>query len=157
VTIATSIAALIARWTSFDPALAELLARLIAIAVTAVVLWASYVVVTGVVDRVVARHAAQPGAPHGARLRTVASLLANLARWFIAFVSVVIVLRELGVDVQALIVSAGIVGVALAFGASRSCATSSPASSCSWRAWSPWAMPSRWEASRERSRAWDCA
>lgn len=116
-TIATSIAALIARWTSFDPALAELLARLIAIAVTAAVLWTSYVVVTGVVDRVVARHAAQPGAPHGARLRTVASLLANLARWFIAFVSVVIVLRELGVDVQALIVSAGIVGVALAFGA----------------------------------------
>ncbi|HEY3067296.1 MAG TPA: mechanosensitive ion channel family protein [Methylomirabilota bacterium] len=116
-TIAGSIAALIARWTSLDPTVADLLARLIAIALTAAVLWIAYVVVTGVVNRLVARHAAQPGAPHGARLRTVASLLSSLARWFIAFVSLVIVLRELGVDVQALIVSAGIVGVALAFGA----------------------------------------
>jgi small-conductance mechanosensitive channel len=117
VTIAGSIAALIARWTSLDPAVAGLLARLIAIALTAAMLWAAYVVVTGVVNRVVARYAVKPGAPHGARLRTVASLLENLARWFIAFVSLVIVLRELGVDVQALIVSAGVVGVALAFGA----------------------------------------
>jgi small conductance mechanosensitive channel len=117
VTVSASLAELIARFTTLDPAAAALVSRLIALALTVAVLWLVYALVMGVIARLHRRGEAHADAARGARLRTIASLLANLARWVMAFVVVVVVLRELGVDVQALIVSAGIVGLAVAFGA----------------------------------------
>jgi small conductance mechanosensitive channel len=103
-----SLAAWLVRLASIDPALARLATRVVSVAVTAVALWVVYRLVIRLIGRGVA------GSP---RARTLGSLLANLTRWVLAFVLLVIVLRELGVDVQALLVSAGIVGVAIGFGA----------------------------------------
>jgi small conductance mechanosensitive channel len=55
--------------------------------------------------------------PETARLRTLASVVTSLLRWAIGFVAVVIILRELGVDVLPIIVSAGVLGLAIGFGA----------------------------------------
>jgi moderate conductance mechanosensitive channel len=51
------------------------------------------------------------------RARTLAPLMTNVIRYTIAFVAVVVVLREVEVDVQALLVSAGVLGLAVGLGA----------------------------------------
>jgi small conductance mechanosensitive channel len=91
-----------------DPAVAAVLARLLSFAVTLVALVLAYGVVRRLIDRL------PVDTP---RVRTLATLLVNLVRWVLAFVILVILLRELGVDVGALLVSAGVVGVAIGLGA----------------------------------------
>src|SRR5262249_49176620 len=51
------------------------------------------------------------------RARTLGPLMKNVIRYTLAFVAVVVVLREVGVDVQALLVSAGVLGLAVGLGA----------------------------------------
>jgi len=51
------------------------------------------------------------------RARTLGPLMKNAIRYTLAFVAVVVVLREVGVDVQALLVSAGVLGLAIGLGA----------------------------------------
>ncbi|MBI2204631.1 MAG: mechanosensitive ion channel family protein [Candidatus Rokubacteria bacterium] len=103
---------LLARLTQLDPALAALLTRLASLAATVLALFLVYRLVVRVVDRVTARR--EISTP---RVRTVGVLLTNLARWLLAFVVLVVVLTELGIDVRALLVSAGLVGLAIGFGA----------------------------------------
>ena len=43
--------------------------------------------------------------------------MTSLVRWAVGFVAVVVILRELGVDVLPIIVSAGVLGLAIGFGA----------------------------------------
>ena len=108
---AGSIAGLLSRW--LGPAAAALVARLLSVAITVVVLLVLYWLATRLAERIVT--AADAG--RAPRVRTIGSLLVNVTRWALAFVVLVVVLRELGVDVQALLVSAGLVGVAVGFGA----------------------------------------
>lgn len=109
--LAASIAALLSGW--LGPATAALVARLVSVAITLLVLLTVYRLLIRVIERVVS--VADPA--RATRVRTVGSLLVNATRWVLAFIVLVIVLRELGVDVQALVVSAGLVGVAVGFGA----------------------------------------
>lgn len=51
------------------------------------------------------------------RIETLAALLQNVFKYFIFFVALAMVLREIGVDPISLIAGAGIIGVALGFGA----------------------------------------
>ena len=51
------------------------------------------------------------------RANTLIPLLQNISKYVIYFISGVIVLRELGVDTTAIIASAGVVGLAIGFGA----------------------------------------
>jgi small conductance mechanosensitive channel len=51
------------------------------------------------------------------RARTLGPLVSSVARYVVAFVVGVVVLQELGIDVRALIVSAGVLGLAVGFGA----------------------------------------
>lgn len=51
------------------------------------------------------------------RARTLGPLMKNVIFYTITFVAVVVVLREVGVDVQALLVSAGVLGLAVGLGA----------------------------------------
>jgi len=51
------------------------------------------------------------------RALTMGPLLKSLARYLIAFVALVIVLDQFGVDIKALLVSAGVVGLAIGLGA----------------------------------------
>ena len=104
---------LLGRWTMLEAATAHLIARLAAVAVTAVVLLLAYRLVVRVIARLLRD---RPG-HEAARLRTFASLLTSLTRWVVGFVAVAIVLRELGVDVLPIIVSAGVLGLAIGFGA----------------------------------------
>lgn len=92
--------------------------RLLAIAATLVVLLLVYRVLLRLLDRLLAGAGRRvETALRAPRSRTVVSTLSNVAYWVIGFVGLVMVLRELGVDVQALLVSAGVVGFAVGFGA----------------------------------------
>ncbi|HET7342272.1 MAG TPA: mechanosensitive ion channel family protein [Methylomirabilota bacterium] len=104
---------LLARGTRLESASAHLLARLFAIAVTGLVLLVAYRVALRLIARLLRD---RPG-HELARLRTLASLLTSLTRWAVGFIAVVIVLRELGIDVFAILVSAGVLGLAVGFGA----------------------------------------
>jgi|KBSSwiStaDraftv2_1062776.scaffolds.fasta_scaffold827371_2 small conductance mechanosensitive channel len=105
--------ALLARWTTLEAETVHAIARLAVIAVTAVVLLFAYRLVLRVITRLLRD---RPG-HEAARLRTLASLLTSLTRWVVGFMAIVIVLRELGVDVLPVLVSAGVLGLAIGFGA----------------------------------------
>jgi moderate conductance mechanosensitive channel len=51
------------------------------------------------------------------RARTLGPLMKNVARYALTFVALIIILREVGVDIQALLVSAGVLGLAVGLGA----------------------------------------
>ena len=104
--------------TALPPAALALLSRLTAVLITIAVLFVAYAVLTRFIERRLAPREGEPAlSPRQLRLRTVSSLVTNVFRWLIGFVVVVVVLRELGVDVQALVVSAGVLGLAVGFGA----------------------------------------
>ena len=67
------------------------------------------------IDRLVQRVAAHH--LDTARSRTLGSLLTSVVRWVLAFVVLVLVLGEVGVDVQAIVVSAGVLGLVIGLGA----------------------------------------
>lgn len=103
---------------ALPPAAAALVSRLAAVLTTVVVLLVVYAVLTRLIERQLAPRAGESAvSPRLHRLRTVSSLVSNVLRWVVAFVILVVVLRELGVDVQALVVSAGVLGLAVGFGA----------------------------------------
>ena len=104
---------LLARWTTLEAETAHLIARLLVIALTAVLLTVGY----RLVMRVIARLLRDRPGHEGQRLRTLATLLTSLVRWVVGFVAAIIVLRELGVDVFPVLLSAGVVGLAVGFGA----------------------------------------
>jgi small conductance mechanosensitive channel len=104
--------------TALSPPAVAVLSRLVTVLVTVAVLLVTYAVLTRLIERRLApRQGEGAVSARMLRLRTVSSLLTNLLRWVVAFVVLVTVLRELGVDVQALVVSAGVLGLALGFGA----------------------------------------
>jgi small conductance mechanosensitive channel len=51
------------------------------------------------------------------RARTLGPLLTSVARYMVAFLVVVVILQQIGIDVRAILVSAGVVGVAIGLGA----------------------------------------
>jgi small-conductance mechanosensitive channel len=114
--IATTVSALLARWTDLEPTTAALMGRLVSLAVTIGVLLIIYRLLTRLIAHVLRPRADDRGV--AARpTRTLKPLLTNIVRWVVAFVALVMSLRELGVDVQAVLVSAGVVGLAVGLGA----------------------------------------
>jgi small conductance mechanosensitive channel len=111
--VITALEELLSRWTSLEIATVHLFSRVLAIAATAIVLLLAYRLVVSVIARLLRNRTG----PEAARLRTVASLLTSVVRWVIGFVAGVVILRELGVDVLAILVSAGVLGLAIGFGA----------------------------------------
>jgi small-conductance mechanosensitive channel len=88
------------------------------IAATIAVLFLAYRFVLRFLERWLTPRTGEEASPfHLVRSRTLVSLLMNLTHWFFGFILLVTVLRELGVDVRALLVSAGVVGVAIGLGA----------------------------------------
>lgn len=111
--MAAELADFITRWTTLEASTAYLVARLLAVLVTVLLLLLGYRLLLGVVGRI---GRAWP-IHETARLRTVSSVITSLVRWALGFVAAVVVLRELGVDVLPIIVSAGVLGLAVGFGA----------------------------------------
>jgi moderate conductance mechanosensitive channel len=89
--------------------------HLVSIVLTIAVLIVGYHVLLRLIERLVA--AVSERHPDAIRSRTLGSLLTNLLRWIVAFVVLVLILRELGVDVQAIVVSAGVIGIVVGLGA----------------------------------------
>ena len=87
----------------------------LSVGLTLALLLAGYHIVQRLIDRLVQRVAARQH--DTARSRTLGSLLTSLIRWVLACAVVVLILRELGVDVQAIVVSAGVLGVVIGLGA----------------------------------------
>jgi small conductance mechanosensitive channel len=111
--VASELADFIAHWTTFEASTAHLLGRLLVVLVSAALLLLGYRLLLGGVDRLLR------GWPihETGRLRTLVSVVTSLLRWAVGFVTIVIILRELGVDVLPIIVSAGVLGLAVGFGA----------------------------------------
>jgi small conductance mechanosensitive channel len=111
--VAAEFADFLARWTTLEPSTASLVARLLAVLVTVVLLLLGYRLLLGVVGRIVRAWPLR----ETARLRTLSTVITSLVRWALGFVAAVVILRELGVDVLPIIVSAGVLGLAVGFGA----------------------------------------
>jgi len=118
VNIEGELAALIRRLTSIDPDIAPVVARVVTIILTVSAILVAYRIILRTLERWLTPRPDEERSPfHLVRSRTLVSLLMNLTHWFFGFILLVTVLRELGVDVRALLVSAGVVGVALGLGA----------------------------------------
>jgi small-conductance mechanosensitive channel len=87
----------------------------LSVGLTLVLLLVGYHVVQRLIDGFVNRLAARQR--DTARSRTLGSLLSSIVRWALAFVVFIVILRELGIDVQAIVVSAGVLGVVIGLGA----------------------------------------
>ncbi|MGH7263411.1 MAG: mechanosensitive ion channel family protein [Candidatus Rokuibacteriota bacterium] len=94
------------------------LGRVMTILVTVLLGWIAYHAVTGLIHRLLRPQEGRADyTVRVQRARTLDPLLANVARYLIAFVVGMVVLQELGIDVRALMVSAGVVGLAISLGA----------------------------------------
>jgi small-conductance mechanosensitive channel len=111
--VAAELAEFLTRWTGLERPAAVLAGRAISVVATVGLLLLVYQLLVSGLDRLVR---AKPPI-ETARLRTLASLLGSFARWAVGFVAAVIVLRELGMDVLPILVSAGVLGLAIGFGA----------------------------------------
>jgi len=77
-----------------------------------------YQVIKALVDRLLSPLAGSGN--HTARVqraRTMGPILKSLARYLIAFIAIMVVLDQFGVDIKAILVSAGVVGLAIGLGA----------------------------------------
>jgi small conductance mechanosensitive channel len=80
--------------------------------------WIAYRLVAGLIDRVL--RPLEGAADYSARVqraRTLGPLMSNAARYLVAFIVGVVILQELGIDVRAVMVSAGVLGLAIGLGA----------------------------------------
>jgi small conductance mechanosensitive channel len=94
------------------------LARILVILAIFLVGWIAYRLVVGLIARVL--RPADGSADYTLRLqraRTLGPLLESATRYAVAFVVGVMALQELGIDVRAVMVSAGVVGLAIGLGA----------------------------------------
>ena len=89
--------------------------HIVSLLATVLLLIVGYMVLLRLIERLVL--AISERHPDAIRSRTLGSLLTNLLRWTAAFVVLVLILRELGVDVQAIVVSAGVIGIVIGLGA----------------------------------------
>lgn len=93
------------------------ISRLVAIAGIVVLGWLAYRLVVRLVHRLLRPLADDDDPMRAQRARTLGPLLSSTTRYAVAFVVLVAVLHEVGVDVRALVVSAGVLGLAVGFGA----------------------------------------
>jgi small conductance mechanosensitive channel len=109
---------LLARALSLGEAAGDLLARIGTIAGVLVLGWVGYRLVLLLIRRLLRPLEGATDYPARVqRARTLGPLLTSTVRYLVAFLVAVAVLRELGIDVRALLVSAGVVGLAIGLGA----------------------------------------
>lgn len=116
--LAEALGRALARAGAQDGSVASLLARAITIVGALALAWLAYRLTTHLIDRLLAP---LEGAPDYSakvqRARTLGPLMKSAARYLLAFVALVVVLREVGIDIQAILVSAGVLGLAISLGA----------------------------------------
>lgn len=101
------------RWPLGWPQISE---SLVAAAVIAIVAFLVWQIAKRIIHRLVIRTMKVKKA-NALRIKTLESLLGSLAGYTILFIAVVAILGEFGVNTSAIVASAGIVGLAIGFGA----------------------------------------
>jgi len=86
------------------------------IALVAVLLWIIVGIIFIKISKLIIFRIMRPD-KHGVRALTVAKLLSNIVKYLIWFVVIIISLTELSIDITPFIASAGVVGLAIGFGA----------------------------------------
>ncbi len=115
--LAEALAELIGRLTRLEGPGVAALARLLAMAATVLVALTAYRILGRLIDQLLRRAVGTDEPVRAQRVQTLAPLLRNLALYALSFLVAVVVLQEVGVDVRALVVSAGVIGLAIGFGA----------------------------------------
>ena len=116
--LAEAAAELIARVTRLEGPVVAVLARLLVVAVALAAGFLAYRGFSRVIERVLRRAAGAPDDPgRFQRAQTLAPLLKNVALYALSFTVAMVILQELGVDMRAILVSAGVLGLAVGFGA----------------------------------------
>lgn len=116
--LAEAAAELIARVTRLEGPVVAVLARLLVVAVALAAGFLAYRGISRVIERLLRRAgeaADDPG--RFQRAQTLAPLLKNVALYALSFTVAMVILQELGVDMRAILVSAGVLGLAVGFGA----------------------------------------
>jgi len=111
------LARLLARILALGEVASASLARALTVASVVVLGWVAYHLAQGLIRRFLRPLEGAADPARAQRARTLEPLLASTIRYLVAFVVVVVILQELGIDVRALMVSAGVVGLAIGFGA----------------------------------------
>jgi moderate conductance mechanosensitive channel len=116
--LAEAAAELIARVTRLEGPVVAVLARLLVVAVALLAGFVAYRGLGRVIERLPRYAEASADDPGRAqRARTLAPLLKNVALYALSFTVAMIILQEMGVDMRAIFVSAGVLGLAVGFGA----------------------------------------
>ena len=116
--IGEAVGALLGRLVHLEGPMVALLARVLVILAALGLAVLAYRATTHLIDRVLRPLEGASDYPVKVqRARTLGPLMKNVARYTLAFVALVIMLREVGVDIQALLVSAGVLGLAVGLGA----------------------------------------
>ncbi|SEN51447.1 mechanosensitive ion channel family protein [Lihuaxuella thermophila] len=87
---------------------------------TSIIILAVAFVINGIAKRLIRRvmtNKRPPGQGEQHRIQTLQSLLTNLASYTIFFITIVAILGEFNINASAIIASAGIIGLAIGFGA----------------------------------------
>jgi len=116
--LAEAAAELIARVTRLEGPVVAVLARLLVVAVALAAGFLAYRGFSRVIERLLRRAGGAPDDPgRFQRAQTLAPLLKNVALYALSFTVAMVILQELGVDMRAILVSAGVLGLAVGFGA----------------------------------------
>jgi moderate conductance mechanosensitive channel len=116
--LAEAAAELIARVTRLEGPVVAVVARLLVVAVALFAGFLAYRGVGRVIERLLRRAATTADDPGRAqRAHTLAPLLKNVALYALSFTVAMVILQEMGVDMRAIFVSAGVLGLAVGFGA----------------------------------------
>ena len=116
--LAEAAAELIARVTRLEEPVVAVLARLLVVAGALAAGFLAYRGISRVIERLLRRAGGAADDPgRFQRAQTLAPLLKNVALYVLSFTVAMVILQELGVDMRAIFVSAGVLGLAVGFGA----------------------------------------
>ncbi len=117
-TLAEAVATVFARLAHLEGPLVAVLARALVVIAAILLTVVAYRLSSRVIDQLLRPLEGVTDYPAKVqRARTLGPLMKNTALYALGFVALVIILREVGVDVQALLVSAGVLGLAVGLGA----------------------------------------
>lgn len=116
--LAEAIAALVGRFAHFEGPPVIILARIFVVMSVIALAMAAQRFSARLIDRLLRPLEGAHDYPAKVqRARTLGPLMKNVVAYVLAFLTLVVILRNVGVDVQALLVSAGVLGLAIGLGA----------------------------------------
>ncbi len=117
-TFAEALAALVGRLAGIEGPLVVVLSRILVVLAAVALALLGYRATARVIDRALRPLEGASDYPAKVqRARTLGPLMKSVSRYALAFMALMITLREVGVDIRALLVSAGVLGLAVGLGA----------------------------------------